>query len=218
MAENEIVARKHWIAYLKTIVGYGIWFLILLAVLSFLFFAPREATHSLEDNAAAQIVGVIVLVVFALSAFFFLLAWMNIKNFTWTAEEERLVLRSGWLPWQRSEFGIPYDTIFESYVRFGFLDKIFGCRDCVIRRTEGVTSESVASHMTNGELISGKINRKVKELRALRHHPAPMISEAPHVGPAKSTAEELKDLAALKASGVLTAEEFDLMKRKILQS
>jgi hypothetical protein len=45
-----------------------------------------------------------------------------------------------------------------------------------------------------------------------------MISEVPHVEPSRTPTEQLKDLAALKADGTITTEEFDLMKRKIIQS
>ncbi|HZY71907.1 MAG TPA: PH domain-containing protein [Edaphobacter sp.] len=215
MATGEIVARKHWIAYLRILLGYMLWFSILLAVL--LLIASWRPTDAQEYNLA-RILGGIDLIVIAASLFFFVWAWMDIKRFTWTAEEERLVLRSGWVPWQRTEFGIPYDTIFESYVRFGFFDKLFGCRDCVVRRTEGVTSETTATRMIHGEAISQAINRKAKEARALRYAgPQMMISQMPSVEAVKSPAEQLRDLAALKADGTITAEEFDLIKRRVIQ-
>lgn len=218
MAVDEVVARKHWFAYLKLLLGYGIWFLILLVV----FVYAGTVRPGQEYMTAIGTVMVAILAVMAISAFFFLLSWMNTKRFTWTAEDARLVLRSGWLPWRRSEFGIAYDTIFESYFQFGPLDKLFGSRDITIRRTEGVTSNTVATNMKNGEEISSAINRKIKEAKAQRYAVpqmlSQMISEAPRVDTAKTLAEQLKDLAALKADGTITADEFDLMKRKIIQA
>lgn len=219
MATEEIVARKHWFAYLKILLGYGIWFLILLA---FLVGVTSNVNVRQPDSGVYAIVAVVILAVMAISAFFFLWSWMDTKRFTWTAEEERLVLRSGWMPWRRSEFGIAYDTIFESYFQFGMIDKLIGSRDITIRRTEGVTSNTVATNMKSGEEISGAINRKIKETKALRYG-APqmvsqMISEAPRVEAGKTQAEQLREIAALKVDGTITAEEFDLMKRKIIQS
>lgn len=211
MATDEIVARKHWIAYVGILLGYGIWFLILLGALLLIGTYQR-------DQPILAYVGLFVLVVLAASIFFFVWSWLDTKHFTWTAEEEKLVLRSGTMPWQKSEFGISYDTIFESYIQFGLVSKIFGYCECVIRRTEGVTTQTTASHMTNGEEVSRKINRKIKEVKALRYAGPQMISEAPRVESAKSQAEQLRELATLKADGTITAEEFDLMKRKIIQT
>lgn len=220
MATEEIVARKHWFAYLKILLGYGIWFLILLVALAAAAAGASRSNPSYESQSTHVIVTMVVLVVIAISAFFFLWSWMDTKRFTWTAGEEELILRSGWMPWQRSEFCIPYDTIFESYIEANILDHFIGSCDITIRRTEGVTSNNVASNMKNGKEVSGRINQKIKEAKALQHvSSAPvMISEAPHVESAKSQAEQLREIAALKADGTITAEEFDLMKRKIIQA
>lgn len=222
MATDEIVARKHWFAYLKILLGYGIWFLILVVALAAAIAGASRSNPSYESESTHALVAIVVLVVMAISVILFLWSWMDTKRFTWTAEEERLVLRSGWMPWQRSEFGIAYDTIFESYFEANILDHFIGSSDITIRRTEGVTSKNVATNMKNGEEVSGMINRKIKETKALRYA-APqllsqMISEAPHVGQGKSLAEQLKELAVLKADGTITAEEFELMKRKIIQA
>lgn len=216
MATDEIVARKHWIAYLKILLGYGIWFLILLAA----FIAAGMARPGQEYMTGLEIVAVILLAVMAISAFFFLWSWMDTRRFTWTAEEEGVVRRCGWMPWQRSTFTYPYDTIFEVFYNDNILGHYIGYCDITIRRAEGVTSNVVATKMKNGKEMVRTIEQRIKEAKALQHiSPAPMmISEAPHVEPVKSHTEQLRDLAALKADGTITHEEFELMKRKIIQA
>lgn len=216
MAENDIVARKHWIVYLRILLGYGIWFLILLAV----FVYAGTVRPGLEYMSAIGIIMIVILAVLAISFFFFVWSWMDTKRLTWTAGEEGVTRRCGWMPWQRSSFTYPYDTIFEAYYTDNIVGHYIGSHTITIRRTEGVTSNIVATSMQNAKEIVQRVNQRVKEAKALQHvSPAPvMISEGSNGNGSKSQAEQLRELASLKADGTITAEEFDLMKRKIVLS
>jgi hypothetical protein len=52
--------------------------------------------------------------------------------------------------------------------------------------------------------------------RAAQEQQAPPPASAPAVAPAESTVEQLQKLAQLRDSGVLTNEEFEAQKQKIL--
>lgn len=214
MAENDIVARKHLIVYLRILLGYGIWFLVLLTA----FVYVGTVRPGPEYTTAIGIIMIVILAVLAISFFFFVWSWMDTKRFTWTAGEEGVTRRCGWMPWQRSTFTYPYDTIFEAYYTDNIVGHYIGSHTITIRRTEGVTSNIVAASMQNAKEIVQKVNQRVKEAKALQHvSPVPMmVSEAPRAETGKSQAEQLRDLASLKADGTITDEEFNLMKRKII--
>ena len=60
--------------------------------------------------------------------------------------------------------------------------------------------------------VSNRVSKRQGERWAEEAPPA--AAPAPSAGP--STIEQLKELAALKEQGVLTAEEFDAQKAKLL--
>ena len=215
MADSEIVGKKHIIAYLKVFIGYS-FFLIPVTVL--FIWLGMTTRYRVPAWLALAVLGLDLLIAFGA-----LRAFMELKKFSWTLTEEGVDIRSGWFSWQKTHFDIPYETIFEAYYTFGFFAKMLGYGTCVIRRTEGVTSAYEATLIARAGTIVGAINKRVKELRAEAKQARIMQAVAPaptFVSPAdspKSAADQIRELVALKAEGALTTEEFEAMKRRVVE-
>lgn len=211
MAASELVGRKHAIVYLRALIGFAIWFSIFGWL--FVWLATTTRFH------VPPMLVLVVLGLVGLTLLFFLLSWMDVRSFTWTVTDGHVELHSGWLFWRKTSFNIPYETIFEAYYTFGFFAKILHYGHCVIRRTEGVTSTTGATYMAVPEKLVGAINAKVKEYRARAWQPIAMVAPAvaPAFGPAKTAVQQIGELAALKRDGAITTEEFEVMKKKIIQ-
>ena len=163
MAVSQVVGKKHAIAYLRILIGYGFWFLLFTAVFLWL-----GTTTSFQVPVALALVP---LALMGLTAFGGLRSWMETKRFSWTVTDEGVDIHSGWFSWQRTKFDMPFDTIFEAYYTFGLLAKMFHYGHCVIRRTEGVTSATEAKFMANPGKLVGAINQGVKEFRDRARQP-----------------------------------------------
>ncbi len=215
MGTSEIVGRKHLVAYLQILVIYG--FLLIPTTALFVW---------LGSTTQYRVPTWLVLGVLAIDLFFAfgaIRSFMETKNFTWTLTEEGVDIRSGFFFWQKSHFDLPYDTIFEAYYTFGFFAKMLGYGTCVIRRTEGVTSAYEATFIARPGLIVGEINKRVKELRVQAKQSLLMQMAGPAqpmIAPAetkKSSAEHIRELIALKSEGAINDEEFQTMKRRIVE-
>lgn len=211
MTSSQIVGRKHAIVYVRILIGYGIALLLLAALYLFL--------SSLSPRSIPSVVPLLTLGLIAVVAFFGLLSWMDERRFSWTVADEVLELRTGWLPWRTRYFSIEYETIFESYYTDGLLGQMLHYGTCVIRRTEGVTSKTEEPYVSNVKTLVRAINAKVKERREMLRQPMMVAAGATAVPlQSKSIAEQIRELALLKADGTITQEEFETVKRSILQS
>lgn len=195
------VARKSFMAYVRSAMGTTFWFVlwVIAAAVAFGFDHPI---------AGAILVGIGLLVVAKGVYNLFYLSTMK-----WVLTAEAVTVKWGILPWARTDFGHPYETIFEAYYTFGFFAKIFGYGTLVMRRTEGNTTAQTMSHMANPGVISVFINDKIKELRKAQKSPMAVTVTNPE---AKSAVEQLAELAKLRESGAITAEDYEIMKARIV--
>jgi uncharacterized membrane protein YdbT with pleckstrin-like domain len=215
MEDSQVIGRKHFLAYLQILLVYGF---LMLPVTAFLIWLGTTTRFRVPAWLLLILLGIDLLIAFGAFRSF-----MENKAFTWTLTDEGVDIRRGWLFWQKSHFDLPYDTIFEAYYTFGFFAKILGYGTCVIRRTEGVTSAYEATFIARPGAIVGAINKKVKELRVEAKQARIMQAIAPAPLPAfqaetaKSPAEQIRELIALKTEGAITAEEFETMKRRVVE-
>lgn len=140
----------------------------------------------------------------------FVLKILGLKSTKWILTDNELIIKSGFLPWRKTYFDIPIDTIFEAYYRHNLLSNIFGYGYLYIRRTEGLTSGFKEPAMTKHGEIAGKINAMIRDLKK---------SQSQHFIPQQqvlSQADELLKLTELHRQGVLSDEEFQQMKQKLI--
>jgi uncharacterized membrane protein YdbT with pleckstrin-like domain len=208
MSEDVLyTGRKSFVAYISSTVGSAIF----IGIVNGVFFA---VSWGMAEAEAPQ------------NAFYYLsLAWTGIniylvltfiyhlfyiRTIKWIVTDEGVTVKQGILPWAKIDFLHPYDTIFEAYYGFGFFAKLFGYGTCHIRRTEGSTTEISEEKMQSAGKIVGLINDRLKELkRQMQGQGTPAA--------ARTDAEELAHLAQLKQDGAITAEEFETMKRKVIE-
>jgi membrane protein YdbS with pleckstrin-like domain len=208
MSEDVLyTGRKSFIAYVSSIFGR----VILIVIVNAIFFgvsrwwveaeAPRNVLYYLS---LAWTVVNIYLVLMSIYHLFY------IRTIQWIVSDEGVTVKQGILPWAKIDFLHPYDTIFEAYYGFGFFAKLFGYGTCHIRRAEGSTTEVSEDKMQKAGKIVGLINDRLKELKQQMQGQGTPVA-------ARTDAEELAHLAQLKEDGSITYEEFETMKRKVIE-
>jgi len=198
------IGRKSFMAYVMSVLRTAFWAFLFAGPMFWAFFSDRP------------------LLALALAAISLLIAAAGVYNLfylrtvRWIISQEELRIEEGILPWAKSSFGHPYETIFEAYYQFGFFAKIFGYGTCSIRRTEGNTTGASETRMQDATKITTLINQRVKTYRkAMR--PGAVVAAPVTSAPARTQVQELAELAQLKAAGAVTAEEFEVLKRGIVE-
>jgi len=208
MSEDVIyTGRKSIVAYISSVIGDVILIGIVNGVLYWIArgMAEAEASEIAFRYLSWAWKGInVYLVLMAVYSLFY------IRTLQWIITGEGVRTRVGVLPWRQTDILHPYETIFEAYYSFGFFAKLFGYGECSIRRTEGITTAISATRMRNGGRIVGLINEKLKLLRKEARGQV-----ATHA--TRTDTEELAHLGQLKADGTISAEEFEIMKRKIIE-
>lgn len=179
-------SKKHWIVYLFPS------FMIVLG----LFFVLTTLKYYI-------IAGTIIIA-------FSILKILGYKSSKWILTEKNLIIKSGFLPWRKSYFDIPIDTIFEAFYKHGLLSNIFRYGHLYIRRTEGSTSAFDTPVMIKHKEITGKINAMVRELKNSIPNNVVSQQHKPYY------ADELIKLTELRRQGVLNDEEFEQMKQNLI--
>lgn len=185
--KNTIVAKKHWVSYVIPA-------LVVLVGLSF----TNGGASSLFFAFLLMLGGVIRI--------------MQVNSVKWTFTGELLIVQKGILPWTRTYLEIPVFDIYESLMNFGMLGHFLKYGNITIRRTEGITSKISEAALVNANELSMKINTAVRQFKMGKNG---IVTPSP-VPAGKSVAEELKHLAELKASGNLTQEEYDVLKKRAI--
>ena len=193
MESIELIGKKHRIVYIELLLGTGTLVALLLALRTVRDIRPYS-----------QWILLLVAVVVLRAAF----TWLRLQSIAWVVTGEDVIVKGGWLPWTKSQFAVPVDSIFEAYYSIGFWAKVLNYGHCTIRRTEGTTSSFRETYLARPKELVGLINQKVRDFkkRQVRPGTAPPVNEV----------DELKSLAALKANGSITGAEFDAMKQRII--
>jgi len=195
------VGRKSFMAYVRSAIGTAVWLAI---------WGAGSIFAAFNGYSGVGLLGAGVCLLVAARGVYNL---FYLRTMRWELDEEGLRVRWGILPWARSDYHYPYETIFEAYYTFGFFAKLLGYGDAVIRRTEGLTSAEEFSHMHDPGASTRVINEKIKELRQVRRGGAAIVT-----GANKSEVEQLAELAKLKSEGAISGDDFERMKAKIVGS
>jgi uncharacterized membrane protein YdbT with pleckstrin-like domain len=197
--------RPHWIALALPLVVTTLvlvaWFVL------FLFFDPPGVV-----SWTAIIAGILILIAFPVRA---LLAWLT-SHFVVTSD--RVIHRSGWLAKRSME--IPLERINDVRFEQSVFERVVGAGDLRIE-SGGEYGQNHFSDIRRPEDVQKLIYEMSEENqnRMMRSEPATATAEAAtrkSFSTGASPLDEIERLAALKDRGLLSEEEFETQKRRLL--
>lgn len=197
----KIISRKHWYSFTANS------FLILFVGIPMLifYFTTIESTeiHPYFRN------GILILGIWILYKAIksMILNW----RVEWIFENDVLTLKAGLLPWKRTFFVIDISQIYDAYYENSLLGTLLGYGSLHIRRTDGVTSKTSQFRMTNHKKIISQINN------SLSLYKKNSLPQPEQIITKESLSDELRKLADLNKDGVISDEEFQKLKNRLIQ-
>lgn len=192
----DLTIKKHWTVYIMP----GI---IILVALFFVYLSFGIATNWIS-------IGLLIFAsIVALSK---ILTVINLASIRWTFNGGELLVTRGFLPWNKTHIQIPIFDIYDSSVSSGFLGHYLNFGHIGIRRTEGMTSQLSERSLYGAVNFSGILNRYVQEYKKGQNLKSGNDKQAGDIG------MELQRLVDLKNTGVLNEQEFEKLKRKLIDS
>ncbi len=183
----ELIAKKHWATF--TIPTLVILLGLIFSQLSTFF----------------KYFGIAMIVLNAIKIY-------SLTTVKWTLTSTDLYITKGILPWTKTQLQIPIFDIYESLVSYDMFGHIFGFGHITIRRTEGNTTQITETALTGAKNFSGYINQFVQDFKKNKHN----VTIYQTTATKQSIREELKHLAELKNNGELTQDEYDKMKKILI--
>jgi len=187
--------RPHWIALVgPTIVT----FLVVAGYLLAVVYAPNDGAGRSVVIWGGLVLAVVILIWYPVRGF---IAWAT-SNFVLTSD--RVIHREGFIAKRSME--IPLEKINDVRFHQSVFERVIGAGDLILE-SAGEFGRNVFSDIRNPEHVQKTIYQQgeLNQQREMR----PRAS-------APSATTELERLADLRARGVLTEEEFQAQKRKIL--
>lgn len=197
--------RPHWIALVLPVV---VTVLVLVAwIVLYQFFDPPTVV-----KWVAIIAGVLILIAFPGRA---LLSWLT-SHFVVTTD--RVIHRSGWLAKRAME--IPLERINDVRFEQSVLERVVGAGDLRIE-SGGEYGQNHFSDIRRPEDVQKLIYEMSEENqnRMMRGEPAATMTGETSTKPSSTGAsplDEIERLAAMKERGLLSEEEFETQKRRLL--
>jgi len=183
--------RPHWIALVMPAIAT----IATLAVMTVLY---ETFDESILDNVVG-IAGALFLVAFPVRK---LVAWLT-SHFVVTSD--RIIHRRGWIAKYSME--VPLEAINDVRFEQGIVDRVIGAGTLVVQ-SASEAGRQVFDHIRNPEEVQKTI-----------YHQGELNKQRGTGGggrPSHSSTSELERLADLRARGVLTEEEFQAQKRRLL--
>jgi uncharacterized membrane protein YdbT with pleckstrin-like domain len=142
-----------------------------------------------------------------------------LRTIRWEVTDDAVIVRRGILSWRKVDFAVPYETIFEAYYKHGFFGHLFNHAECTLRRSEGSTTTLSETRMHDAKTLVALVNSK---LATSRRSPdarptAPAAAVAAVAAVAQTGVEGLTELARLRNNGDITADEYEVMKARLVQ-
>ncbi len=218
LVENEelvLELRPHWIALVMPAI---VTILVVAGWILAVSYGPDSGTGRDVVFWGATAVAVFILFWFPVRRF---VAWVT-SYFVVTSD--RIIHREGWIAKRSME--IPLEAINDVRFHQGVFERMIGAGDLIISSASEFGRE-VFGDIRNPEHVQktiyqqGELNQDRMYRGAGRgpaaHAPAPVAASVPTMPPASpSTSGELERLAELRDKGVLTEDEFQAQKKKIL--
>ena len=184
--------RPHWIALIMPAV-------VTIATLAVMLVLYDAFDESILDNVVG-IAGGLFLLLFPVRK---LVAWLT-SHFVVTSD--RIIHRRGWIAKYSME--VPLEAINDVRFEQGIVDRVIGAGTLVVQ-SASEAGRQVFDHIRNPEDVQKTI-----------YHQGELNKQRGTGGgagrPSHSSTSELERLADLRARGVLTEEEFQAQKRRLL--
>ena len=211
LIENEelvLELRPHWIAI---VVPAIVTILVVAGWILALTYAPDDGTSRSIVVWGASAIGVFLLIAFPVRKF---IAWVT-SYFVVTSD--RVIHREGWIAKRSME--IPLEAINDVRFHQGVFERLIGAGDLIISSASEF-GRQVFGDIRNPEEVQrtishqGELNKERMYRGGGRGSAAPAQATMPPAS--ASTTGELERLAELRNKGVLTEDEFQSQKKRIL--
>jgi len=211
LIENEeliLELRPHWIAI---VVPAIVTILVVAGWILALTYAPDDGTSRSIVVWGASAIGVFLLIAFPVRKF---IAWAT-SYFVVTSD--RVIHREGWIAKRSME--IPLEAINDVRFHQGVFERLIGAGDLIISSASEF-GRQVFGDIRNPEEVQkaishqGELNKERMYRGGGRGPAAPAQATTPPAS--ASTTGELERLAELRNRGVLTEDEFQSQKKRIL--
>jgi uncharacterized membrane protein YdbT with pleckstrin-like domain len=211
LIENEelvLELRPHWIAI---VVPAIVTVLVVAGWILALTYAPDDGTSRSIVVWGASAIGVFLLIAFPVRKF---IAWVT-SYFVVTSD--RVIHREGWIAKRSME--IPLEAINDVRFHQGLFERLIGAGDLIISSASEF-GRQVFGDIRNPEEVQktishqGELNKERMYRGGGRGSAAPAQATTPPAS--ASTTGELERLAELRNKGVLTEDEFQSQKKRIL--
>jgi len=211
LIENEelvLELRPHWIAI---VVPAIVTILVVAGWILALTYAPDDGTSRSIVVWGASAIGVFLLIVFPVRKF---IAWAT-SYFVVTSD--RVIHREGWIAKRSME--IPLEAINDVRFHQGVFERLIGAGDLIISSASEF-GRQVFGDIRNPEEVQkaishqGELNKERMYRGGGRGSAVPAQAITPPAS--ASTTGELERLAELRNRGVLTEDEFQSQKKRIL--
>lgn len=211
LIENEelvLELRPHWIAI---VVPAIVTILVVAGWILALTYAPEDGTSRSIVVWGASAIGVFLLIAFPVRKF---IAWAT-SYFVVTSD--RVIHREGWIAKRSME--IPLEAINDVRFHQGVFERLIGAGDLIISSASEF-GRQVFGDIRNPEEVQkaishqGELNKERMYRGGGRGSAAPTQTTMPPAS--ASTTGELERLAELRNKGVLTEDEFQSQKKRIL--
>jgi uncharacterized membrane protein YdbT with pleckstrin-like domain len=211
LIENEelvLELRPHWIAI---VVPAIVTILVVAGWILALTYAPDDGTSRSIVVWGASAIGVFLLIAFPVRKF---IAWAT-SYFVVTSD--RVIHREGWIAKRSME--IPLEAINDVRFHQGVFERLIGAGDLIISSASEF-GRQVFGDIRNPEEVQkaishqGELNKERMYRGGGRGSAAPAHATMPPAS--ASTTGELERLAELRNKGVLTEDEFQSQKKRIL--
>ena len=211
LIENEelvLELRPHWIAI---VVPAIVTILVVAGWILALTYAPDDGTSRNIVVWGASAIGVFLLIAFPVRKF---IAWAT-SYFVVTSD--RVIHREGWIAKRSME--IPLEAINDVRFHQGVFERLIGAGDLIISSASEF-GRQVFGDIRNPEEVQkaishqGELNKERMYRGGGRGSAAPAQAIMPPAS--ASTTGELERLAELRNKGVLTEDEFQSQKKRIL--
>jgi uncharacterized membrane protein YdbT with pleckstrin-like domain len=211
LIENEelvLELRPHWIAI---VVPAIVTILVVAGWILALTYAPDDGAGRSIVVWGASAIGVFLLIAFPVRKF---IAWAT-SYFVVTSD--RVIHREGWIAKRSME--IPLEAINDVRFHQGVFERVIGAGDLIISSASEF-GRQVFGDIRNPEEVQrtishqGELNKERMYRGGGRGSAAPAQATTPPAS--ASTTGELERLAELRNKGVLTEDEFQSQKKRIL--
>lgn len=189
-----VAIKKHWVVYIKPVI-------IFILALFFIYISFGIKTRWFS---------IVVLIFGVIIAVKKILKLVYLSSVTWIFNGNELWVVRGIFPWNKTQIQIPIFDLYDSIVYSNFLGHYLNFGHIRIRRTEGVTSQIQETYLAKAVNFSETLNLYIQEYKKSRNLIDVNQIQKSDLG------IELQRLVDLRDTGAITGEEFEKLKKRLI--